>query len=383
MNQLSTSLWYEAPILFLELWHYLAAFIVILSIIVFIHEYGHYIIAKWCGVKIEEFAIGFGKEIAGFNDKSGTRWKFCMIPLGGYVKMFGDSNPASAPDQKKIKKMTKAETKVAFHSKPLWQKSLIVGGGPLANFLLAIVILTGFIMVYGQPSTTPVVSKVMPESAAEAAGLQEGDLIVRIDDTDIKDFADIQSIVGVNVGTAIHVFYEREEEALDTILTPKIMESKDLFGNKIKRALIGIQASQNHYSEEKVNFFTAVGLATKQTYTIAATNLKAIGQIVTGKRSVKDLGGPVKIAKYSGQAAKKGLHTVLWFMVLVSIGLGLINLFPIPMLDGGHLLYYAIEALQGKPLAEKYQEYSMKAGMAFLLIMVVVITFNDIQQLFN
>lgn len=367
----------------LGLGYYIAAFVVILSIIVFIHEYGHYIIAKWCGVKIEEFSIGFGKEIAGFNDKSGTRWKFCIIPMGGYVKMFGDINPASAPDKQKLQSFTAEEEKVTFHGKPLWQKALVVSGGPLANFLLAIVILTGFIMVYGKPSTLPLVNKVMVESAADKAGILPGDLIIRIDGEDIEDFSDIQTIVSINTGTPIRVTYMREEQEYSTELTPQITESKDIFGNNIKRALIGIQASQNHYSEEKVNIFYAVGLASAQTYTIALTNLKAIGQIIVGDRTIKDLGGPVKIAKYSGQAAKKGLHTVLWFMVMVSIGLGLINLFPIPVLDGGHLMYYAIEALQGKPLAEKYQEYGMKAGMVFLLAMVIVVTFNDVKGLFE
>lgn len=379
--EISPILLYDAYIGILELWYHLSAFILVISVIVFIHEGGHYLVAKACGVKIEEFAIGFGKEIIGFNDPSGTRWKLCLVPMGGYVKMFGDINPASAPDNEQLKKLTAAEEKVTFHGKKLWQKSAIVAAGPAANFLLAIIILSGFILTYGQAQTLPIVGDVLKESAAEQAGLEKGDHILYIDGTTIEDFSDIQTAISINTGTSINLTILRNNIELTKKLTPRIVESKDLFGNSIRRAQIGITSNGQVFHKTDIGIFKAIGLATVQTYDIAASNLKAIGQIVTGSRSVEDLGGPVKIAKYSGQATQMGIQTVLWFMVVVSIGLGLINLFPIPVLDGGHLMYYMIEALQGKPLAQKYQDYGLKAGMAFIILLAVVVTFNDIRQL--
>jgi regulator of sigma E protease len=367
----------------LHVWYYLSSFIAIISVIVFIHEFGHYGIAKACGVKIEEFALGFGPEIFGINDRSGTRWKFCAIPMGGYVKMFGDMNPASAPDNSTLKKLNEDDRKKTFHAKNLWQKSAIVSGGPLANFILAIVILAGFLMVYGQMHTLPVVGEVVKESAAEAAGLMSGDEILKVDGTEIKDFADIQSAVSINTGTPIAVSYRRADTLENTMITPKIVESQDLFGNKITRALIGITSSMQPSYSDPLPLFPAIGLATKQTYTIAATNLKAIGQIIVGQRSIKDMGGPIKISKYSGQAVRDGLQAVLWFMAMLSISLGLINLFPIPVLDGGHLLYYIVEAVRGKPVAEKFQEYALKAGMAFILTLAIVVSFNDLLHLLD
>ncbi|MCD6035282.1 MAG: zinc metalloprotease [Rickettsiales bacterium] len=367
----------------LHVWYYLSSFIAIISVIVFIHEFGHYGIAKACGVKIEEFALGFGPEIFGINDRSGTRWKFCAIPMGGYVKMFGDMNPASAPDNSTLKKLNEDDRKKTFHAKNLWQKSAIVSGGPIANFILAIVILAGFLMVYGQMHTLPVVGEVVKESAAEAAGLMSGDEILKVDGTEIKDFADIQSAVSINTGTPIAVSYRRADTLENTMITPKIVESQDLFGNKITRALIGITSSMQPSYSDPLPLFPAIGLATKQTYTIAATNLKAIGQIIIGQRSIKDMGGPIKISKYSGQAVRDGLQAVLWFMAMLSISLGLINLFPIPVLDGGHLLYYIVEAVRGKPVAEKFQEYALKAGMAFILTLAIVVSFNDLLHLLD
>jgi regulator of sigma E protease len=362
----------------LTVWYFLSSFVIIISVIVFIHEYGHYRVAKWCGVKIEEFAIGFGPELSGWTDRSGTRWKLCLVPMGGYVKMFGDVNPTSAADNEKLGGMTAEQRKLTFHDKPLPQKAAIVSAGPLANFILAIVILTGFIMAYGQIKTLPVIGEVMAESAAAEAGLMPGDRILSIDSTVIEDFVDIQNIISINTGTPVMVEYKRGDVTATVEMTPKIASSHDLFGNEIKRALIGITASAEFYEQQEVSFPKAVWLAVGQTYTISANNLRAIGQIIIGERSIKDMGGPVKISKYSGQAMNQGIRSVLWLMAVLSISLGLINLLPIPALDGGHLLYYVIEVVQGKPLAERYQEYGLKAGMAFILMLAVVVTFNDV-----
>lgn len=370
----------------LEAWYYISNFIVIISIIVFIHEFGHYIVAKWCGVRIEAFSIGFGPELCGFYDKSGTRWKFCAVPMGGYVQMFGDADAASSPDNKGLKTLSPEEQKLTLHGKNLWQKSAIVSAGPIANFILAIVILTGFIMVYGITTTSPEISQVVENSAAAQAGLEKGDVIIAIDGSEIKSFNDIQNIISINTGTEVNIRINRNGEEQSIPVTPRIIESKDVFGNDVKRALLGVQSAPSNSSlveRETLTFFPAVFEATKQTYTIAASNLRAIGQIVVGQRSFKDMGGPVKIAKYSGQAAAMGLQMVLWLMAVISISLGLINLFPIPMLDGGHLLFYLIEAIKGEALAEKYQEYSLKVGMVFILGLAGIVTANDIIGLFS
>jgi regulator of sigma E protease len=359
--------------------HYPFWFVVILSIIVFIHEFGHYSIAKLSGVKIEVFAIGFGREICGWSDKSGTRWKICWIPMGGYVKMYGDVNPASMPDEEKMQEMTAEEKKLAFHYKSLPIKAAVVSAGPLANFFLAIVLLTFFFGYYGKPLTTSELSVVQPGSAAAEAGLTAGDKITKMDDDDVKEFADIQRVIGLNTGTAIIVEYLRNGIIMRTVATPKISTRKDIFGNEIKAALLGVQA--NVISYEKLGAGSAVTAAVKETYNISVSTLTAIGQMVTGKRSGREISGPIGIAKYAGQSAEKGLASMLWLMVVISINLGLVNLFPIPVLDGGHLLYYLIEAVQGKPLAERFQQYGFRFGMALIATLAVFAIINDIRNL--
>ncbi len=354
-------------------------FVLILSIIVFVHEFGHYFVAKLCGVKIDAFSIGFGPEICGWNDKSGTRWKICWAPLGGYVKMYGDVNPASMPDDEKMQEMTPEEKKVAFHYKPLKAKAAIVFAGPLANFLLAIVILTFFFSYYGKPLTTTELSVVVPESAAAEAGLMPGDIITSINGAAVKEFADLQRVISLNTGTPVELEYKRGEENLSTTATPRISARTDVFGNEIKAALLGVQA--NVISYEKLGPGSAVVEAVEETYNLSASTLTAIGQMLTGKRSASEISGPIGIAKYSGQSAEKGLPTILWFMVIISINLGLINLFPIPILDGGHLMYYTFEAIRGKPLAESFQQWGFKIGLALVSTLAIFAIFNDLKNL--
>jgi regulator of sigma E protease len=354
-------------------------FMIILSLIVFIHEFGHYYVAKLAGVKIDAFAIGFGPEIFGWNDKSGTRWKICCLPMGGYVKMYGDANPSSMPDAEKNKKMTPEEKKLAFHYKPLPAKAAVVFAGPLANFILAFAILTFFFSYYGKPLTTTEISMVLEDSAAAEAGLVAGDTIISIDETKVKEFADIQRIISLNTGTPVIIEFSHDGEVKKTNITPRISIRKDLFGNEIKGALLGISA--NVVSYEKLGAGSAAVQAIKETYNLSAGTLTAIWQMATGKRSAREISGPIGIAKYSGQSADKGLPTVLWFMVIISINLGLVNLLPIPALDGGHLLYYAIEALRGKPMAEKFQQWGFRIGIALVAALAVFAIFNDIRNL--
>lgn len=362
-----------------SLGHTLAAFIIVLSIIVFIHEYGHYIVAKLCGVKIEVFSIGFGKELLGWNDKSGTRWKVSLLPLGGYVKMFGDSSAASTPDGDLLAGMAPQEREKAFHYKPLYKKMLVVAAGPVANFLLTIAIFIYFIMSNGLPSIDPVVGKIMPDSPAIESGIQVGDRIIMIDGNKVSSFNDISYLVSTNIGTPVILQIERGKENLTITLTPKMFEDDDGLGNKIKRPLIGIRSGDIKY--EDVGFARALGESVRRTYMICESTLKVMGQMITGKRGVEDLKGPVGIAQLSGQAASKDTHTVLWLIAIISANLGLMNLLPVPVLDGGHLVYYSIEALRGRPLAQKMQEWGFRIGFALLAMLMAFTLINDFRKL--
>lgn len=358
----------------------ITAFIFILTIIVFTHEFGHYIVAKKSGIKIEAFSIGFGPEIFGWNDKSGTRWKISALPFGGYVKMFGDINPASVPDKDKLATLNEDEKKIAFHTKPLWIKSLVVAAGPLANFIFAFLLLWGFFWFNGKPYTLPIISAVVANSAAESAGLQAGDKITLVDHTSIESFSDIQRIVALNTGTTLTLTIERDGKTLTLPITPIFSAQKDMFGNEVKLPLLGIQSTDVSFKE--LTFFPAAYTAGAEAYHIAVGTLRALGQIIHGKRDLSEITGPIGMAKYSGQAAKHGWRTVLWLMVIISINLGLVNLFPIPILDGGHLLYYAIHAVQGKPLADRYQEWGLRIGMLLVAMLFIFAIVNDVKKFF-
>ncbi len=363
----------------LQLLHTLWSFFVILTIVVFIHEFGHYFVAKLCGVKVEAFSIGFGKELIGRNDRSGTRWKLCLLPLGGYVKMYGDSSAASTADADAMEQMTEAEKKLTFHHKPLYKKALVVAAGPVANFLLTITIFTYFMMTIGLPSADPIIGDVMKDSPAAAAGLQSGDRINKINGDAVSSFSDIQYRISTNVGTPVDLLVDRGGKELTIVLTPKETEEEDMLGNKIKRPLIGIKSMDIKIAD--VGLPTAIGESVKRTYMICAGTLKVIGQMITGQRSAKDISGPVGIAKLSGQATGKDFHTVLWFIAFLSANLGLANLLPIPLLDGGHLAYYAAEAVRGRPLAQKVQEYGFRLGFVLVALMMAFTIVNDIIKL--
>jgi regulator of sigma E protease len=359
--------------------HNLFSFVAIISLIVFIHEFGHFIVARWCGVKIEEFAIGFGKKIFGFRDKKGTEWKFCVLPFGGYVKMYGDKNGASIPDVELIKQMSAHERKISFLGKNVYQRIAIVGAGPVANFILAIFIFTCLFKINGIAQIEPVVSEIVENSASFEAGIKKGDRILAIDNVEIEDFQKMRNIVVTGLEKDLNFKIQRNEEELNIKISPKIIPQKDMFGDEIKIRSIGLIAE--NVIKKELSLIESFAEANKETFDISKSILKTLGQLITGQRSVKELGGPVKIAKYSGKTVEQGLVVVAWFMAMISINLGVMNLLPIPVLDGGHLFYYLFEAIKGKPLSQKVQTYGYNFGLALVLSLMVFTTLNDIFQL--
>ena len=361
-----------------DLMTFVVPFLLILTILVFVHEMGHFLIARRNGVRVEVFSVGFGREIFGWTDKAETRWKFSLIPLGGYVKMYGDANAASQPSGDGAD-MSPEERAVAFPFQSLGARTAIVAAGPIANFLFAIVLLAGLFATVGQPFTPPVVGDVVPESAAEAAGIKAGDRIVRLDGEAIERFEDIQRIVRQKAEQPLTIDVERNGEVLTLTAVPTSSEITDSFGTKYKIGLLGIMRGEVEYARYGV--VKAVWRAARETVSLSAGTLDALGQIIVGSRSTKELGGPISIAQMSGTVAESGLVPVVWFMAVLSVNLGLINLFPIPMLDGGHLLFYGIEAVRGRPLGERAQEYGFRIGIAIVLSLMLFVTLNDLIQL--
>jgi regulator of sigma E protease len=369
---------YLAPFLHGGLW-YIGIFLVVLTVLVFVHELGHYLIARRNGVRIEVFSIGFGPEIFGWNDRAGTRWKFSAVPLGGYVKMFGDSDGSSALPTAGLSEMTPAERAVSFHYKRLGQRAAIVGGGPLANFIFAIVVLTVLFATYGQPFTPPEVGQVLAGSAAEKGGIKVGDVIAEIDGRTIDRFEDVQQLVRLNRGEAMAITVRRGSELVKVQATPVLRTTPDRFGYRHEFGQLGIGRSGVEYV--KRNPATAVVQALSETWNLSTATLEAMWQIVIGTRASDELGGPLLIGKMAGEVAETGLVPLLWFMAVLSINLGLINLFPVPVLDGGHLLFYAAEAIRGKPLGQRAQEYGFRIGLALVLTLMVFATWNDLVHL--
>lgn len=370
----------------INLFHYAWSFALIISIIVFVHEYGHFAAARLCGVKVETFSIGFGRELIGRTDRHGTRWKIALFPLGGYVKMFGDASAASTPDKAAMQAMSTAERKQSLHHQPLLAKAFIVAAGPAANFLLTIAVLTYFLYTVGITSTQPIVGEVMKDTPAAAAGLKPGDRIAAIDGKKMRSFNDIPEALVTNLYTPVTLTVERGEKTLSLTITPIEFAEKDVTGNLAKRPLIGIRSQK--MTRENVNFPSAVWLATEKTYDICATNLRALGQIIAGDRSATNLTGTLGIAKLSGDITQQGdstretLMTMLWFIAMISAGIGLVNLFPLPMLDGGHLMFYAIEGIMRRPLPERFTEYSYRVGFAIVMMLMVFTLFNDARKIF-
>lgn len=354
------------------------AFVLVLSVLVFVHEWGHYWVARRAGVRIEVFSIGFGPELFGFNDKAGTRWKVSALPLGGYVKMFGDADAASTPGAH-VPTMTEAEKAVSFHHKPLGARAAIVAAGPLVNLLFAVVLLAGLFATAGQPYTAPEIGNVQPGSAAERAGLLPGDVIRAIDGKTIARFEEIRQTVSINPGVALRLDVARDGRPLEIVATPSVSEMTDRFGNSHRVGLLGVaSAGVGHVVHDPL---TAVWEALREVGGMISGTFTALGQMIDGSRGAEELGGPLRIAQMSGEVAQTGLYSLIWFMAFLSVNLGLINLFPVPMLDGGHLLFYLFEAVRGRPLGERVQEYGFRIGLALVLSLMVFATWNDLVQL--
>ena len=359
-------------------------FIVLILVVVFIHEYGHYYFAKKYGVGITDFSIGFGKEIFGWNDKSGTRWKICWIPLGGYVKFFGDRNVFSQADQEKIiSKYNKEDQEKLFVLKPLYQRVLIVAAGPLANFLLAIVIFFSVYTFVGKDFTPAVINEVQKDSPAMTAGLKNNDIIVSIDGNKVKSIMEVSKFIMMSTDEFIDFTVTRSSQNLTFKVKPNIVASEDNLGNKMNKRMVGIKlgAFNNKINHVKLGPIKAIYYAISEVYYVSASSLKYLGSMIAGSGDTSQLGGPIRIAKITGQVAEFGFLPFLSMMAYISISLGLINLFPIPLLDGGHLMFYGFEKVLGHPLSQKVQEGFFRIGMFLLLSLMFFTTFNDLKDL--
>lgn len=366
-----------------SLWGYLIPFLFVLTVVVFFHELGHFTVARWCGVKVDVFSIGFGREIFGWNDKHGTRWKLSWIPLGGYVKFAGDENAASVPDRQRLADIPQDERTGLFHFKPLPQRAAVVAAGPVANFILAIVIFAGIFTFVGRTIATPVADEVNPGSAAAEAGFVSGDRIAAIDGSPISSFEEMQRVVSTSGGEELAFEVVRGDQRVTLRATPQVQEITDRFGNVHRIPMLGIVRKIDSENVEIVrsNPVVAVWLGTKETWFVTERTLSYIGGIFTGTEDADQLGGPLRIAQVSGQVATIGFTALVGMVAMLSVSIGLLNLFPVPMLDGGHLLYYAVEAVRGKPMGEQAQEYGFRIGLALVMMLMVFATWNDLVHL--
>jgi regulator of sigma E protease len=361
----------------------LLPFLFVLTIVVFFHELGHFLVARWCGVRVMVFSVGFGPELIGFNDRRGTRWKISAIPLGGYVKFFGDDDAASTPDRSGLTTMTASERRESFHHKSVARRAAIVAAGPIANFILAILIFAAIFVFYGKPSTSARVDAIQPESAAAAAGFQPGDTVVAIDGRPIQTFAEMQRVVSTNAGQQLTVTIDRGGARVDLKATPALREIKDNFGNTHRIGVLGITRSMSPTDAklEKVGVLPALKMGVEETWFVIERTLTYLGGVIVGREAADQLGGPIRIAQVSGQVATVGFVALMNLSAILSVSIGLLNLFPVPLLDGGHLLFYAIEAIRGKPLSERAQEMGFRIGLALVLMLMIFATFNDILHL--
>jgi regulator of sigma E protease len=362
---------------------YIIPFLFVLTIVVFFHELGHFLIARWAGVKVLTFSLGFGPELAGFNDRHGTRWKISAVPLGGYVKFFGDDSEASTPSFDALSGMTDDEKAGSFHHKKVGARAAIVAAGPIANFVLAIVIFTCLFTFFGKPITSARVDKVEANSAAAAAGFQVGDIVTDIDGAKIETFSDMQRIVATRAGEHLTFTVKRGEDTVQLQGTPELREVKDPFGNAHRQGVLGItrQTAAGDAVTERVGPATALWLGVKETWFVIDQTLSYIGRIFTGREPADQVGGPLRIAQISGQVATIGLAALIHLAAVLSISIGLLNLFPVPLLDGGHLLFYGVEAVRGRPLSERAQEMGFRIGLGLVLMLMVFATYNDILHL--
>lgn len=368
---------------------YLVGFLLLLGPLVTVHELGHYLVGRWFGVKADAFSVGFGKEIAGFTDKHGTRWKLSLLPLGGYVQFRGDMNPASVPDPKAIAAADAVDREGSFHHAALWKRALIVAAGPVTNIVVALAIFAAFFAINGRPNiefpeNSTVVAKFAPDSVAEKAGVEVGDRIVAINDEPVADFSELIDKVALYPNKSIELTVERAGSRLEFPIVIGSSVETDAFGNKATVGRLGVfrpELGEPKITYETVGILGSVPAAVDQSGKIFDMMLTGIGQVLRGDRALDELGGPIKIAKYSGEQLSLGWITFINFVALISLNLAFINLLPIPALDGGHLAFYAAEAIRRKPVGPQATEWAYRTGIAVVLLLMVVVTVNDLISL--
>lgn len=359
----------------------LVPFLFVLTVVVFVHEMGHYLIGRWCGIGVKAFSIGFGPELFGFYDRRGTRWKLCAIPLGGYVKFVGDMNATSSqPNTEEIEALTDAEREVAFHTQPIWKRAATVVAGPLFNFLLTIAVFAVLFSLYGRSVMEPTVADVTPGSPAAQAGIQPGDRFVKVDGTKVDTFADVQRLVSGRAGDAISFTMLRDGKEIAVTATPQPMEQQDALGNKVKVAVIGV-VNNAEFGQPRLVSYTPVGAvaaAVEETGHVIERTGQFLQRFALGREDKCQLGGPIKIAKMSGQAAKLGFEWLVQLVAFLSVGIGILNLLPIPPLDGGHLLFYGVEAVIRRPVSERMMEMAYRTGLFLVLGFMGFVFWNDL-----
>jgi len=356
-------------------------FLFVLTIVVFFHELGHFLVARWCGIKVLAFSLGFGPELVGFTDRHGTRWKVSIIPLGGYVKFFGDDNAASVPDTDAIAAMNPDERRVSFFHQPVWARMAVVAAGPIANFILAIVIFATIFMLYGKQDIAPRVGEVIAGSAAETAGFKPGDLVLSINGGAIESFGDMQQIVSLNADEPLDIVVERGGAKVNLRATPALTTDKDRFGNVYRIGRLGIKPPPTPETDIRTTRFGPIGAlneAAKQTWFVVDQTFRYLSRVAVGRASADQVGGVLRIAQMSAEAASMGFSTLMNWAGLISVSIGLLNLFPVPLLDGGHLLFYGIEAARGRPLSERIQEVGFRIGLAIIVMLMIFTVWNDL-----
>jgi regulator of sigma E protease len=370
-----------------SVWHagsfllgYLVPFLFVLTIVVFVHELGHFLVGRWRGVDVKVFSIGFGRELFGFNDKHGTRWRFALIPLGGYVKFSGDADASSTPDGEAVAHMSREERERSFPAQSVAERAAIVAAGPIANFLLAIAIFAVTAYSFGKPVLAPRVEMVTAGGAAERAGLKAGDLILKVEDREIKSFSDLQRQISTRPSEPLPVTFERDGATMVLTVTPDLVETSSPLG-KQRLGIIGVQASSkpSDWTTQHFGLVESLKLGVSETWFVVERTYDYLAKLIKGKESTDQLSGPIRIAQVSGMVASSGgLLALINLAAILSVSIGLMNLFPVPMLDGGHLMFYAIEAVRGRPLSERAQEIGFRVGLGLVLMLMLFVTWNDL-----
>ena len=363
---------------------YVVPFIFVLTVVVFIHELGHFLVGRWCGIKVDVFSLGFGRELAAYVDRKGTRWRLAALPLGGYVKFHGDATAAGGTDDTAARKMPESERSVSFFAQPVWKRAAVVVAGPVANFILAIVVFTGIFYAYGRAVLLPRVDSVVVGGAAEAAGFQKGDLVLEIDGRRVDSFVEFQRIVTASAGETLRILIDRDGKGMTLTAVPKMSEISTSLG-KSRVGILGISAGAQaqNWRVENYGIVEATKLAASESWFVVSRTASYIGGLLIGRESPDQLSGPVGLAHVSGEMAKLGFSAVLNLIAVLSISIGLLNLMPIPLLDGGHLVFYAIEAIRGRALNQKAQEFGFRIGLAVVGSLMVFATYNDISTRFS